>query len=118
MDSHSMIINDVKRLLSIDSDTSEYDLDIISHVNSAFFTLFSLGIGPSTPFSVDSSTTWDEFSSNVPSNVLLDYVYLKVALVFDPPSSSAVIDAYKDRIAELEFRMNILVDNGGGYVTG
>ena len=114
----SKIIDDVKKLLSIESETTEYDLDVISHVNSAFYTLHSLGIGPSSPFVVDSNTTWDAFVSNVPSNVLLDYIHLKTALVFDPPTSSAVIEAYKDRISELEFRMNILVDNGGGYVIG
>lgn len=117
MDESMPILTSVKKMLNINDDTTEFDLDILSHINSAFFALNQLGIGPSTPFSISSSTTWSSFTTNVPKDVVLDYVVLKTNLIFDPPSSSTVLDAYKDRISELEFRMNILVDSGGGTVT-
>lgn len=113
-----IILTKVKKMLSIESSTTEFDVDIISHVNSAFFTLFELGIGPNTPFSIDDTTTWASFETNVPKQVVLNYIFLKTRLVFDPPTSSQVLEAYKDRISELEFRMNILTDNGGGEVSG
>ena len=112
------ILADVKRRLGIQKETTEFDLDVCSSVNTAFFTLFELGIGPSTPFYIDATTEWSAFETSVPQQVVLDYLWLKTKLVFDPPASSQVIEAYKDRISELEFRMNILVDNGGGVVSG
>ncbi len=108
----------VKRMLGIEESTTEYDIDVLAHINSAFFTLFELGIGPSTPFYIDANSTWDDFETSIPNNVILDYLYLKTKMVFDPPQSSPLIEAMKDRISELEFRMNIYTDNGGGVVSG
>ncbi len=112
------ILESVKRMLEIQQDTTEFDLDICTHINAAFFTLWQLGIGPDTPFYVDADTIWMEFQSKIPKPILLDYLFVKTKMVFDPPTSNPVIEAYKDRIAELEFRMNIYVDNGGGVVDG
>lgn len=118
MDESSTILSTVKKLLNIDDNTTEFDADIKAYVNGAFFSLHQLGIGPSVPFSIDDTTTWGDYTTSVPKSVVLDYLHLKTAIIFDPPSSSSVVEAYKDRISELEFRMNILVDNGGGDVTG
>ena len=114
----TIILDDVKKELNIGFDVHEFDLDIRSHINGAFFSLYQLGVGPSRPFRIDNNTTWDEYETSIPHDVILDYINLKVALVFDPPSSTSVIEAYKDRISELEFRMNVEVDDGGGNVTG
>ena len=112
------ILSDVKRMLGIQLEVDEFDIDITSHVNSAFFTLNQLGIGPNTPFIMDSTTEWSSFETIVPKSIVLDYLYLKTKLVFDPPTASNILEAYKDRVSELEFRMNIMVDNGGGIITG
>lgn len=113
-----IILTEVKRMLEIEQESTEFDIDITSHVNSAFFGLFEIGVGPSTPFYIDASTTWGEFETIIPKSIILDYLYLKTKMVFDPPASSSVIDAFKDRLSELEFRMNIYTDNGGGNVSG
>ena len=113
-----IIAESVKQMLEIDPNTTEFDLDILTHVNAAFFSLFQIGVGPDVPFYVDSDTTWGDFVTKVPKPILLDYIFMKTKMVFDPPASSPVIDAYKDRIAELEFRMSIYTDNGGGVVDG
>lgn len=113
-----IILADVKRMLSIEPEVTEFDIDITTHINSAFFVLFELGIGPFIPFYIDTETTWASFETIVPKQVILDYLFLKTKLVFDPPTSSPLIEAIKDRIAELEFRMNIYTDNGGGVVSG
>jgi hypothetical protein len=41
-------------------------------------------------------------------------VYLKVRLLFDPPTSSYAIDAINKQISELEWRIVVTVD---GYAT-
>ncbi len=113
-----LILDTVKHMLGIESSTTEFDVDVLSDINSAFFKLYQLGVGPSEPFTADEDTSWDEFVTSVPSGVIQNYVHLKTAVVFDPSASATVTQAYNDRIAELEFYMNIEVDNGGGYVTG
>lgn len=118
IDEDDIILTEVKKMLSIEPSVSEFDIDVIAHVNSAFFSLFELGIGPSAPFYIDAFTAWSDFETKVPKPIILDYLYLKTKMVFDPPSSSALIEAMKDRISELEFRMNIYTDNGGGIVSG
>lgn len=110
------ILSIIKRRLGINTDVDEFDYDIRAHINSAFLSLRQIGVGPTTFFSIDTTTTWSEFATSLPIDVIEDYIYLKVKLVFDPPTSASVIEAYKDRLSELEFRMNIEVDNGGGVV--
>ena len=119
MDESNKILDDVKKMLNVDTELQEFDTDIRSHINAAFFTLHQLGIGPQdTPFQINENTTWSQLETNVPKDTILDYLYLKTNIIFDPPTAGSVVEAYKDRISELEFRMNILVDNGGGDVIG
>lgn len=39
-----------------------------------------------------------------------DYVYLKVKLLFDPPSSSAAIQSTESLISEIEWRLNVTAE--------
>lgn len=118
MDENNAILSSVKKQLNIEETTTEFDSDIRSLINGCFFSLYQVGVGPSRPFYISDNTTWSEFETEIPKDVVLDYIVLKTKLIFDPPSVSAVIDAYKDRISELEFRMNIEIDNGGGIISG
>lgn len=119
MSESNVILDNVKQLLNIEHDTHEFDRDILASINSSFFTLYQLGVGPSDePFHCGLETTWNSFETSVPKDVVLDYLHLTTSLVFDPPTISSVLDAYKNRIMDLEFRMNIYVDDGGGNVTG
>lgn len=110
----SNILSDVKKMLGIESNTIEFDIDIVSNINAAFFTLNQLGVGPENPFTCDENSIWDDFVTSAPLDVVRDYVYMKTRLVFDPPTSSFVVEAFKERISELEFRLNIQCDDGGG----
>ena len=38
------------------------------------------------------------------------YIGLKVRLIFDPPTSGSVMQAYKELISEYEWRLNVTVD--------
>jgi len=102
------IVDDTKKVLGIASDYTEFDLDIILHINSVFSTLQQLGVGPKTGFSLtDNSTLWTDFlGDNVLANNVKSYMYLRVRLLFDPPATSFGITAVQDQIKELEWRMN------------
>lgn len=112
------VLDDIKKMCGIEESTTEFDVDILSQTNSAFFVLYQLGVGLIDPITITETTTWDEIETTAPKQVIRDYVSLKVKRIFDPPSSSFVGEAMKERLAELEFRLNIQVDNGGGEIYG
>lgn len=106
------ILTSIKKLLGITEDYEHFDQDVIIHINSAFSVLTQLGVGPEAGFLIeDSSAIWSDFVSNASKlEFIKTYIYLKVKLVFDPPTSSAVIDAINRQISELEWRINVTVD--------
>lgn len=105
------ILTSVKKLLGIPDSYEAFDLDIIIHINTVFVVLYELGVGDE-PFSItDKTAIWSDFLKDSKDlNLVQTYVYLKVRLMFDPPTSSAAIQAMKDLVSELEFRINVLVD--------
>lgn len=108
------ILKTIRSMLDMDPDDDTYNNDILIHINSAIMTLSQLGIGPSNGFVVSSAAdTWEEFLGN--SKMLegaKQYIYIKVRLGFDPPTSSFVVEALKLSAAELESRLNMQVDPG------
>lgn len=102
------ILTSIKKLLMLDEDDTSFDTDIIIHINSVLSILNQLGVGPDNGFSItDKSTTWKEYLGSYPNlDSVRSYVYLKVKLLFDPPSSNAVIESYNHVIGELEWRIN------------
>ena len=108
------ILVSIKKMLGISEDVKIFDADIMIHINSVFMILNQLGVGPSKGFSItDATSTWSEFIPNESSiEAVKSYVYLKVRLLFDPPTSSAAIESYNKMIAEFEWRINVMVETG------
>lgn len=108
------ILISIKKLLGIPKDYTQFDDDIIMHINSVLLNLTQLGVGPETGFSIeDDSSEWNDFvdiENNVQLHAIKTYIYLKVKLLFDPPLSSSVIDAMNRQIAEFEWRLNAAVE--------
>ena len=106
------ILTSIKKLLGIAEEYTQFDDDIIMHINSVFLNLTQLGVGPSEGFLIEDDTaTWDDYIGD--SNQLQavkSYVYLKVKLLFDPPLSSSVTESMNRMIAELEWRLNVAVE--------
>ena len=91
-----------------------FDSNLLMHINSVFVILNQLGVGPREIFVADENSEWDEFLVENSSKLRMvqSYMYLRIRLIFDPPSSSFVLDAIKEQIKEYEFRMNVHVDPG------
>lgn len=102
------ILDSVKKNLGLLADYDVFDLDVMTHINTTFMTLHQLGIGPTDGFMIDDSdVTWDAFlSPGVLLSSVKTYVYLKVKMVFDQPTTSFNINATQEVIKELEWRMN------------
>lgn len=106
------ILTSIKKLLGIDPKYSAFDDDIIIHINTVFIILNQLGIGPVEGFQVvNGDETWDEFTTTENENMVRTFVYLKVRLMFDPPTSSVLIDSINNMLAELEWRLYLEGDN-------
>jgi len=110
----SSILTSIKKLLGVDEGYTHFDPDITIHINSAFFNLNQLGVGPTVGFRIeDKEAEWSEFvGERLDLESVKSYVYLKTRLVFDPPQTSFLIDAIKDQIKELEWRLNVQVEGG------
>lgn len=111
------ILLSVKKMLGIDADYNHFDQDLIMHINSVLMILAQLGIGPAEGCYLDDcsmfTTTWSDFLGDFPElQAVKSYVYLKVRMLFDPPSSSAVIESYNNLIKELEWRLNVAREGG------
>lgn len=106
------ILISIKKLLGIEEECEHFDPDLIMHINTVFMILNQLGVGPSEGFSIqDAESVWTDFiptGSNL--GAVKSYIHLKVKLMFDPPSSSAVIEAINRTIAELEWRLNVAAE--------
>lgn len=74
--------------------------------------LTQLGVGPETGFIITSDTeTWSDFIGDKKDiEGVRTFIYLKVRLVFDPPTTSFLIEAMERQIRELEWRLNIQAD--------
>ena len=102
------ILLTTKKALGLAEDYNVFDQDIIMHINSVFSSLATLGIGPEVGFEIEDETkTWNDFTSDVRLNSVKSYMYLKVRLMFDPPTTSFVLNAIQEQLKELEWRMNV-----------
>jgi hypothetical protein len=115
------ILISTKKILGIAEDYTVFDLDIITHINTAFSTLTQLGVGPANGFMIEDETTvWSDFITDYPTgqyeapsgddlqyNSVKSYVFLKVRQLFDPPTTSYLIAATEKQIQELEWRLNV-----------
>lgn len=106
------VLTSIKKLLGIDENDTAFDVDILMHINTALATLYQVGVESAiTVYVEDSSTTWDSVIGNdYRLNLVKSYVYQKVKLSFDPPPSSAAMEALNRSISELEWRINFVAE--------
>lgn len=100
------ILNTIKKMVGIGVDYDVFDVDIIVLINSALSILADLGF--TKDFVVeDEIQKWEDYITDINTFPdIKEYIFLKVKMVFDPPSSSYVMDAYNGRIKEIEWRLN------------
>lgn len=108
------ILDDVmKRVVGSHAKETPFDEDIIMCINGAFGNLADLGVGNDAGFSIeDDGATWGDFLPDDDPRLerVKNYVCQKVRLEFDPPTSGIHMDALKESIKELEWRLNSVVD--------
>lgn len=106
------ILTSIKKLIGITAEDTSFDHDIIFHINSVFWDLNTLGVGPSEVFRIeDDTSTWNDFMSDTTKfEALKSYMYLRVKLLFDPPASSVVVESMKREIDKWEWKLNVAAE--------
>lgn len=102
------ILISTKQILNLELYYNNFDLDVLTHINSAFAKLHQLGIGPEAGFEVtDDTSVWADYGVTDLNQLGLikTYVHLIARILFDPPKTSFDIKAKEDQIREYEWRL-------------
>lgn len=103
------ILQDVKQTVGQEFDDDTFDIDIMMHINTVFFTLNQLNVGPIDGFEIkDESTLWSDYTNGVKNlNAVKSYIYLRVRLLFDPPTNSFLVTSLEKQQEQLEWRLAV-----------
>ena len=109
------ILSDIKKLLGIHEAIDDFDVDVVIAINTAFFYLHTIGVGPEQPFKIelDGEEDWSDFSSNI--EAVKSYIFISTRLVFDRPETSYGIQALERQKDRLEWTMEIVRRSHDGY---
>lgn len=107
------ILDSVKSSLGIVGDYPYFDPLLIMEINGVFSKLHQLGVGPDDGFEIDGAEDiWSEYLNDEKRlNLIRNYITRCVKLNFDPPSNSFAVEALKETIKELEWRINVMVES-------
>lgn len=106
------ILVEIKKMLGLDADYTAFDTDILVAINGAFLGLMQCGLAVDPSFSVTGiDDKWSDFLPNDNAYLAVkNYIYLSTKILFDPPSSSFVLEAYNKQLEELRWRIGIQAD--------
>ena len=107
------ILFSVKKMLMIADEDDGFDIQIIMYINSVLGILTQLGVGPKEGYTIsDASAKWLDFLGDTKLlEMVKAYVPMKVKLMFDN-GNGTVNNALEQSCAELEWRINVMVDPG------
>ena len=107
------ILASVKKICNILEDDTSFDQELILFINSALMVIMQEWHGMDHAFRLEDGTeTWDDLlGEDTDYEGVKELIGLKVKLMFDPPSNSAVIQAMNDQIKDLEWRLYLWKDN-------
>jgi hypothetical protein len=106
------ILTSTKKVLGLDEGYDAFDADIITFINSALSVLDQLGVGAEGGFFITGpEEVWDDL--NLPDNQLnlvRTYLFLRVRMLFDPPTTSFLLSAWEKQLEEYEYRLRTFVE--------
>ena len=110
------ILLSIKKLLGMDPiGFTQYDTDLIIHINTIIEFLNQLGVDIPEGFKInDENALWSDYLNKPEYNGIKDsiksYIYLRVRLVFDPSTNSSLLNSINDTIKELEWRIRTYIE--------
>lgn len=113
------ILTSIKKSLGIEESHKSFDHELVMHINTVIFELSQMGVGPQEEiFHIeDDLEIWTDYLGDVKGlESVKSYIYLKVRLLFDPPTNSFVLEAMDRQITQLEWRLTLHAEGGTNYV--
>ena len=106
------ILLSIRKFIGLGPGDDSFDVDLIILINSEFGVLNQLKVGPTDPFKIDgTSEKWSDFIDDKKYlEPVKELIGLKVRMMFDPPANQFVMQAFKERADELEWRLNTFED--------
>lgn len=107
------VLTDVKDFCGVNQEDTDFDSTICGCIDTVMATLCQLGVVPRDKLQSvrNDSLKWtDFFSDPVELSMAKSYVRAKVRLMFDPPASSTILNAFKEQCAEYEWRAQFAVE--------
>ena len=110
------ILLSIKKLLGMDPiEFTQYDTDLIIHINTIIEFLNQLGVDIPEGFKInDENALWSDYLNKPEYNGIKDsiknYIYLRVRLVFDPSTNPSLLNSINDIIKELEWRIRTYIE--------
>lgn len=103
------ILETIAKAIGIGENYDYFNQELIMHINTILMGLRQIGIGPTTPYVVtDSTATWSDFLGDDKNfEAVKTYMCLRVKMLFDPPTSSSLMDAMNNQISEWEWRLSL-----------
>jgi len=111
LDLGNSILQDIRESVGLEASSTEFDTELLQHINSAIGKLNQNGIGKFIVLS-DDTTTWGDFidpaqvNGNKYFQMVPLFITLSTKLLFDPPPPSNVEYHYKNA-DEILWRLKI-----------
>lgn len=115
MDETKSVLKDIREAVGLSSDNSDFDTDLLMHINSSIGKLNQNGVGKYVLIK-DETQTWEDLidSSQIGNHEYFQmvplYISLSTKLLFDPPPPSSV-EYHSRNIDELLWRLKIAYEN-------
>lgn len=109
------VLEDIRLAVGLSKDTSDFDTELLMHVNAAVGELNQNGVGRELIIT-DVSTTWGDLQDpayadhNDSFKMAPLFVMLSTKLLFDPPPPSSV-QHHQESAAKLLWRLKLAYDN-------
>lgn len=98
-------------IVLLPGETGPFDADLKAHINTVLGFLNQLGVGKEGFRIEDDTETWHDFvgeqeeALGITLSEVIDYVYIRVKLLFDTPTSSVLVQNLKESYDEIGWRM-------------
>jgi hypothetical protein len=105
----TLIIADIKKALAIDPENLGFDGELYININSGKAILIQLGV-TELDITIDESTSWPTFDSDIVGEFAKQYLVLKVKSIFDPTASETIRNSFSQEMIMIESRINHEID--------
>lgn len=109
------ILLSIKKMLGMEPEFTQFDPDIILHINTIIQVLYQIGLDiPEGFVVVDQNNLWTDYIQNPRyskiTSLIKQYIFMRVRMIFDPPSSQTLSTTIQESINEIQWRISQWID--------